>query len=139
MAGHTVVRTSIPAGTPLYHGRTQPEYPERDWIAFAPEHAAIFSWGDNGALYTFAAARDLTLLYFDGCSANKVDGVVDTQDLLFWGKLLHKRKDQWGEMERMEDGCMWAGQHGIDGFIRMEFDLCVYALTSRIMSSRERL
>ena len=134
MVGHTVVRATVPAGTILYHGRPTSEYPERDWIAFDPEHAAIFAWGHNGTVYTFAATRDLTLLYFDGCSANKVDGVVDTQDLLFWGKLLHKHRDWWGEMERMKDGCTWAGRHGIDGFIRMEFDLCVYVLTFRIMS-----
>ncbi|EPT00683.1 hypothetical protein FOMPIDRAFT_128037 [Fomitopsis schrenkii] len=120
--GHTIVRTSIPPGTILYHGRPVPEYPERDWVAFDPEHAAIFAWGVNGTVYTFAATRDLTLLYFDGCSANKVDGVVDTQDILFWGKLLHKHTEWWGEMERLEVGCVWARQHGIDGFIRMEFD-----------------
>ncbi|KZT65050.1 hypothetical protein DAEQUDRAFT_731911 [Daedalea quercina L-15889] len=120
--GHSIVRASIPPGTALYHGRHKVEYPTRDWIAFDPEHSAIFALGSNGTLLTFITTRELTLLYFDGCSGNKVDGVVDTQDLLFWGRLQHKRQGWWGELERIEDGCTWARQYGIDGFVRMEFD-----------------
>ncbi|TFY62113.1 hypothetical protein EVJ58_g4070 [Rhodofomes roseus] len=121
-AGHAIIRATIPPGTLLYHGRPSSEYPVQDWIAFDPEHSAVFAGGSNGTLFTFTAARELTLIYFDGCSANKVDGVVDTQDLLFFGELKHKHEGWWGELERIEDGCAWAKQYGIVGFIRMEFD-----------------
>ncbi|KAH9916336.1 uncharacterized protein B0H18DRAFT_1038662 [Fomitopsis serialis] len=120
--GHAIVRTTIPLGTLLYHGRPKTESPAQDWIAFDPEHSIIFARGPNGTLFTFKTTRELTLLYFDGCSANKVEGVVDTQDLLFFGELKHKHQGWWGELERIKDGCAWGKQYGVDGFIRMEFD-----------------
>ncbi|EPT01162.1 hypothetical protein FOMPIDRAFT_1079614, partial [Fomitopsis schrenkii] len=83
--GHSIVRASISPGTLLYHGRGNSDYPARDWLAFDPEHSQTFLRGQNGTLFTFTTTRELTLIYFDGCSANKRGGVTDTQDVLIWG------------------------------------------------------
>ncbi|TFY61245.1 hypothetical protein EVJ58_g4634 [Rhodofomes roseus] len=121
--GHSIVRAHIPPGTLLYHGRGSNAFPEADWIAFDPEHSEHFAWGDNGTLFTFATTRDLKLVYFDGCSANKAAGVVDTQDILIWGDLGHTAgNEHGGEHERLIDGCEWAKEYGVDGFVRMEMD-----------------
>ncbi|KAH9839776.1 uncharacterized protein C8Q71DRAFT_462177 [Rhodofomes roseus] len=121
--GHSIVRAHIPPGTLLYHGRGSNTFPEADWIAFDPEHSEHFAWGENGTLFTFATTRDLKLVYFDGCSANKAEGVVDTQDILIWGDLGHTAgNEHGGEHERLIDGCEWAKEYGVDGFVRMEMD-----------------
>ncbi|KAH9916340.1 uncharacterized protein B0H18DRAFT_1215123 [Fomitopsis serialis] len=109
--GHAIVRASIPPGTLLYHGRPTTDFPARDWIAFDPEHSLLFTGGPNGTLFTFTTTRELTLLYFDGCSANMAEGVVDTQDLLFFGQLKHKPRGWTAELERIQHGCAWGKQH----------------------------
>ncbi|TFY61827.1 hypothetical protein EVJ58_g4266 [Rhodofomes roseus] len=83
--GHSITRVTIPQGTVLYHGRFVGGCPSMDWIAFDPEHAMMFAFGRNGTLLTYTATRDLQLVYFDGCSGNKLGGVIDTQDILIWG------------------------------------------------------
>lgn len=87
----------------------------------------MFARGDNGTLFTFATTRDLKLVYFDGCSADKAEGVDDTQDILIWGKLGHDagRGPGRGEQVRLVDACEWAKEFDVDGFIRMEMDLYV--------------
>ncbi|KZT65046.1 hypothetical protein DAEQUDRAFT_717165 [Daedalea quercina L-15889] len=121
--GHSIVRASIPAGTLLYHGRPVKDLPTRDWIAFDPEHSHVFAAGPNGTLFTFMTTRPLQLLFFDGCSGNKFDGVVDTQDALFWGKVGYDPHDGYlGELARFEKMCDWAKQYGIDGIARMQID-----------------
>ncbi|TFY61120.1 hypothetical protein EVJ58_g4708 [Rhodofomes roseus] len=120
--GHSIVRAGIPAGTLLYHGSMTTNYRSRDWMAFDPEHAFIFALGSNGTLFTFTTTRELHFIYFDGCSANKDGGVVDTQDIFFWGDLRRTGNSILDEIARINDGCEWAKSHGIDGFIRMEWD-----------------
>ncbi|EPT00657.1 hypothetical protein FOMPIDRAFT_1049431 [Fomitopsis schrenkii] len=98
-----------------------------DWASLDLDHALMFAFGINGSLLTYTATRDIQLVYFDGCSANKHAGVVDTQDLLIWGEPGRGRgdnaKDRLAEdMSRLPAGCAWAKDHGVDGFLRMEFD-----------------
>ncbi|KAH9839779.1 uncharacterized protein C8Q71DRAFT_462244 [Rhodofomes roseus] len=122
--GHAIVRAHIPPGTLLYHGRGSDVFPEADWIAFDPEHSQFFTRGDNGTLFTFATTRDLKLVYFDGCSGDKAEGVDDTQDILIWGDLGHNsgREPGPGEQQRLIDACQWGKEYGVDGFVRMEGD-----------------
>ncbi|KZT04742.1 uncharacterized protein LAESUDRAFT_682224 [Laetiporus sulphureus 93-53] len=122
--GHSIVRANIPPGTLLYHGRPNAEYPNMDWAAIDPEHSLIFAAGENGTLFTFSTTRELNLLYFDGCSANKKGGVVDAQDVAIYGEVPHE--EEWGgmvsEWQRIADACAWGEQYDIDGFVRMELD-----------------
>lgn len=131
VAGHTIARAIIPKGTLLYHGTYIPGCPTMDWASFDLDHAMMFAFGINGSLLTYTTTRDIQLVYFDGCSANKLAGVVDTQDLLIWGepgRRGRKPEDRLMEdMHRLRDGCAWAKEHGIDGFLRMEFDLYVHS------------
>jgi hypothetical protein len=66
-------------------------------------------------------------MYFDGSSAAKMyDGPMDTQDIVAWGK---PQPDKLrSERERIKILCDWGREFGLDGFIRMEFHLCVYAV-----------
>ena len=62
------------------------------------------------------------MLYFDGNSAAKLDtGTFDTQDVLLYG---HARRgcerDEWNRIVQL---CEWGKEFGIDGFVRMEYDL----------------
>ncbi|KZT01201.1 uncharacterized protein LAESUDRAFT_488590 [Laetiporus sulphureus 93-53] len=124
--GHSIVRASIPPGTVLYHGRGSDVFPEMDWIGFDPEHSQMFVRGDNGTLFTFSAARELKLVYFDGSSGNKRGGVVDTQYLLVFGEIEHRYNAgdilPSGESELILKACDWGEEYGVDGFVRMEFD-----------------
>ncbi|KZT72895.1 hypothetical protein DAEQUDRAFT_685254 [Daedalea quercina L-15889] len=121
--GHSIVRASIPEGTLLYHGRANKEPPTRDWIALDSEHSQFFAAGANGTLFTFTTTRELQFLYFDGCSANKFDGVVDTQDVLFWDEVDYDPQDDWfAELARMDRMCEWGQQYGIDGIVRMQYN-----------------
>ncbi|KZT69220.1 hypothetical protein DAEQUDRAFT_710410 [Daedalea quercina L-15889] len=123
--GHSIIRASIPAGTLLYHGSFTREYPSRDWLAFHPEHAGMFARGSNGTLFTVMTTRELNFIYFDGTSANKLDAVVDTQDLFFFGEIGRGSRDtDWkiSELARFNAGCEWGKQYGLDGIIRMEWE-----------------
>ncbi|EPT00650.1 hypothetical protein FOMPIDRAFT_1049425 [Fomitopsis schrenkii] len=104
--GHSIVRASILPGMLLYHGRGSYAFPEAGWLAFDPEHSGAH------------------LVDFDGCSADKAEGVHGTQDILIWGKLGHDagRGPGSGEQVRFVDACEWAKQFDVDGFIRMELD-----------------
>jgi hypothetical protein len=97
--------------------------PKSDWLAFDPEHSYIFC-NTKCRLLTFATTRELKLLYFDGLSAAKAGQNItsmETQDLLAWGEL---RPDMEGnEFVRIAALCAWGRQYGLDGFVRMEFDL----------------
>ncbi|KAL4881090.1 hypothetical protein BJY04DRAFT_207748 [Aspergillus karnatakaensis] len=126
-----------------------------EWLAFEPEHALVFTHpfphnpppedgeprpplqeelqqvmgsveqAEDGYLHTFAAAKDLRLLYVDGMSAGKTtNGTMDSQD-----RILFKmgREDGGGgwmrEQKRAELFCSmvkdkWDGW--LDGMIRME-------------------
>lgn len=110
-----------------------------DWLSVDPEHSRIFARGDNGTLFTFSTTRQLKLLYFDGCSANKLGGVSDAQDILVWGDVDHDRGswDWQMELDRITDMCAWGKPYGVDGYVRMEFDLCAIlcARTRRFLTS----
>ena len=98
----------------------------------------MFARGDNGTLFTFATTRDLKLVYFDGCSADKAEGVDDTQDILIWGKLGSDAGRSpgpgRGEHVRLVDACEWASEFDVDGFIRMEMDL--YANSNTFVAAK---
>ncbi|KZT65012.1 hypothetical protein DAEQUDRAFT_731863 [Daedalea quercina L-15889] len=120
--GHSIVRATIRPGTLLYHGRGSDAFPDADWIAFDPEHSQFFARGDNATLFTFATTRDLKLVYFDGCSANKAVGADDTQDVLIWGEPGKEHGGGRSERARLADACEWGKEFGVDGFVRMEAD-----------------
>ena len=88
-----------------------------DWLATDPEHAYVFCSG-KCFLYTYVTNRPLRLAYFDGSSAAKVirPGVMDTQDIVIWGKV---RPDMaWKELVRIRELCKWGEQFRLDGFVR---------------------
>ena len=123
---------TIPTGTVLYHGRTENRVPDvPEWFAFDFEHAYLFCVSPCYVI-SVQAKRDLRLLYFDGAAAAKMEGgPMDTQDIVAWGKL---RPDKFiSERERIEALCDWGKPFGLDGFVRMEFHLCVSAIAECIV------
>ncbi|KAF9653761.1 hypothetical protein BDM02DRAFT_3086829 [Thelephora ganbajun] len=120
--GHTITAATVPPGTILYHGRSNNDRPMTlDWLATDPEHSFVFCWG-KCYLYTYVTTRPLRLAYFDGSSASKVmsSGVMDTQDIVIWGKV---RSDMArNERVRIQELCKWGEQYKLDGFVRMEMD-----------------
>ncbi|OQE29449.1 hypothetical protein PENSTE_c002G01704 [Penicillium steckii] len=90
-----------------------------------------FDENDSGYLHTYAAAKDLRLIYIDGMSAGKTNkGTLDSQDyVLFNGTIENFSKDKkphrgpGGEYDRANKACEmakneWEGS--IDGVLRME-------------------
>ncbi|KAH6909344.1 hypothetical protein BKA70DRAFT_1222196 [Coprinopsis sp. MPI-PUGE-AT-0042] len=127
--GHMIVPGIIPAGTLLYHGTTSHTMPSNaEWLATDPEHAHLFCRElapDTGCwLLTVAPVRPLKVLYFDGSSAAKMYGVMDTQDLLMYGDVVDKGERVYGEPQRIKWFCDWAEEKGydLDGIVRMEPD-----------------
>ena len=127
--GHSLVPATVPKGTILYHGRVDPRIPSSpDWLAFDFEHAYLLSLGSAGYVISLQVKRDLRLVYFDGTSAAKMkDGPMDSQDVILWGR---PRPDKFNsERERINALCDWGRQFGLDGFVRMEYHLCVHAIS----------
>jgi|SRR5712671_3075906 len=125
-SGHSIVPATISTGTILYHGRSDDHIPAMpDWLAFDFEHAALFGRGSRYVI-SLQTKRDLRLLYFDGSSAAKMaDGPMDSQDIVAWGR---PRPDKFfSEQERIKALCDWGRPFGLDGFVRMEFHLWVFA------------
>ncbi|CEL02832.1 hypothetical protein ASPCAL03995 [Aspergillus calidoustus] len=126
-----------------------------EWLAFEPEHALVFTHpfphnppprdgppqpppplqlqqvmekpnqAEDGFLHTFAAAKDLRLLYVDGMSAGKTqNGTMDSQDhVLFLHGLGDGGGGMFDEMARAKLFCQmvqekWDGR--LDGMVRME-------------------
>ncbi|KZV73069.1 hypothetical protein PENSPDRAFT_603320 [Peniophora sp. CONT] len=119
--GHTMALTHIPVGTLLHHGLITPNGSvptQPDWLAFDQEHSYIFG-SQVCRLYSFMTTRDVKLLYFDGNSAANEFGMMETADLIAWGKIRPDRANS--EYERIVALCEWAKPRGLDGFIRMEF------------------
>ncbi|KAI9453295.1 hypothetical protein BJY52DRAFT_1398932 [Lactarius psammicola] len=115
-----LVPATIPKGTILYHGRTDPEIPiSHEWLAFDIEHSYLFC-RQSCHMITLQAKRDLRLVYFDGLSAAKMkDGPLDSQDVVLWGR---PQPDKYfSEIERIEALCDWGKPFGLDGFVRMDF------------------
>ncbi|KAL5343378.1 hypothetical protein BJX70DRAFT_385528 [Aspergillus crustosus] len=125
-----------------------------EWLAFEPEHALVFNHRfphkpprdgsplpppfqqesqqvidqadevQDGFLHTFAAAKDLRLLYVDGMSAGKTtNGTMDSQDHILF-KMDQEGGGGWNdEHKRAELFCSmaqekWDGR--LDGLLRME-------------------
>ncbi|KAJ5538333.1 hypothetical protein N7494_007812 [Penicillium frequentans] len=82
----------------------------------------------HGYLHTYAAAKNLRLLYIDGMSAGKTEkGTLDSQDILLFNNSLGDGESEGpgprGERDRALRACEmaedeWAGR--IDGVLRME-------------------
>ncbi|KAL3468482.1 hypothetical protein BJX64DRAFT_6464 [Aspergillus heterothallicus] len=126
-----------------------------EWLAFESEHALVFTHpiphnpppkddrprpppplqlqhvigkpnqAEDGFLHTFAAAKDLRLLYVDGMSAGKTqNGTMDSQDnILFLNGLGDGGGGMFDEMARAKLFCQmvqekWDGR--LDGMLRME-------------------
>jgi len=51
---------------------------------------------------------------------------MDSQDLIAWGK--PEPEKLMSDRERLKALCDWGKPLGLDGFVRMEFHLCVYAV-----------
>ncbi|EPQ57305.1 hypothetical protein GLOTRDRAFT_137659 [Gloeophyllum trabeum ATCC 11539] len=127
--GHTIVPATIDAFTLLYHARpVKSDPPSPEWLAFDPEMSySIMSgipWGDGTHLSTYAAKRDLKVLYFDGESAVlNGDGALDTQEVVIErrGQVPPPGRGWWDEYFRAERLCKWVKDSGldVDGFIRM--------------------
>ena len=129
--GHTLVPATIPRGTLLYHGTYKADIPTvPEWLAMDPEHSYQFCGqiifppappesamtNDNCWHLTMVTTRPLNLLYFDGSSAAKMEGPLDSQDLLAWGEI---RPDKiLEERERLDRLCEWANRYELDGFVR---------------------
>lgn len=85
--------------------------------------------GGAGYRHTYAAAKDLRLVYIDGMSAAKTNkGTLDSQDVVLFNNTLddspkESRRGPMGEYERATKACEmaeneWGGR--IDGVLRME-------------------
>ncbi len=78
-------------------------------------------------MISLQAKRDLRLVYFDGSSAaNMKNGPLDSQDVILWGR--PQPDKTFSERERIKALCDWGRLFGLDGFVRMEFHLCVQAI-----------
>ena len=84
-------------------------------------------------MISLQAKRDLRLVYFDGLSAAKMkDGPLDSQDVIAWGR---PRPDKYlSEWERIETLCDWGKPLGLDGFVRLEYHLCVHKIADSPVS-----
>lgn len=102
---------------------------------------------DGGYLHTYAAAKDLRLVYIDGMSAAKTNkGTLDSQDVLLFNNTLDDtpkegQRGPMGEFERATKACEmseneWGGR--IDGVIRMEagFEVILCAFERDLTSVR---
>ena len=77
----------------------------------------------------------MRLLYFDGSSAAKMnDGSLDSQDVVMY-QAVRSNNSRGAELERIRNLCAWGEPFGLDGFVRMEFHLCV--TLSRLSISRD--
>jgi len=121
--GHTIVPAVIPIGTMMHHGTivSSGAVPtEREWLGFDFEVGYLYC-GKPCRVVSFAATRDLKVLYFDGLSAAKTPNSshLETQDVITWGEIRHDRIHQ--ERKRINVLCAWGRDFGIDGFVRMQW------------------
>ena len=54
------------------------------------------------------------------------DGPLDSQDVIVWGR--PQPNKHFSERERIQSLCDWGRPLGLDGFVRMEYQLCVHAI-----------
>ncbi|CAI7621598.1 unnamed protein product [Penicillium bialowiezense] len=157
---------SVPKGTRFYHGTGRPDpITGVEWLAFKPQHSLGFAHRSGrrskrseeqqplneaqdtsntqtqaGYLHTYAAAKDLRLLYVDGMSAGP-GGAAQSQDRILFNDTIHDptpgpRPPVGGppaEKERAFQTCrmvkeVWGDR--IDGIVRTEGDfeiiLCAF-------------
>lgn len=50
---------------------------------------------------------------------------MQSQDVILYGEVPIPDRD-WEEWQRAKALCDWGGPLGLDGFVRMEFHLCVF-------------
>jgi prepilin-type processing-associated H-X9-DG protein len=89
-------------------------------VATDPEHSYLFCRAHEAGKgcwhLTLAVTRPLNVLYFDGSSAAKMQGCMDSQDLIAWGHVERKRIfDEWN---RIHDLCAWGKKYNLDGYMR---------------------
>jgi len=58
---------------------------------------------------------------------------MDSQDIIAWRKLQPDK--YFSERERIRALCDWGRPFGLDGFVRMEFHLCVSIVVARTVVS----
>ncbi|KAJ5339771.1 hypothetical protein N7452_006499 [Penicillium brevicompactum] len=158
---------AVPKGTRFYHGTGRPDpITGVEWLAFKPQHSLGFAHRSGrrskrseeqqplneamhttphlstqaGYLHTYAAAKDLRLLYVDGMSAGP-GGAAESQDRILFNDTIHNpipgpRPPVGGppaEKERAFQTCrmveeVWGDR--IDGIVRTEGDfeiiLCAF-------------
>ncbi|CAG8063618.1 unnamed protein product [Penicillium olsonii] len=150
---------TAPKGTRFYHGTGSSEpITGVEWLAFKPQHSLGFahrsghkgkrsdiqqplnnpsntgvdSKAQAGYLHTYAAAKDLRLLYIDGMSAGP-GGALESQDRILFNDTIHSpppgpRPPVGGppaEKERAFQTCRMAKEvwgDRIDGVVRTEGD-----------------
>ncbi|KAF7972389.1 hypothetical protein HWV62_18028 [Athelia sp. TMB] len=127
--GRAIVPATIRAGTLLYHAGLDPI--GMGWLAIDAEHSYGYGGGGGQAvaqgapysmLYTYAAARSLRTVYFDGFSAAKqFGGAQDLQDMVVGLDSKAQEKIRGNlDYERGRLLCEWGKQYGIQGFVREE-------------------
>ncbi|KAJ6096991.1 hypothetical protein N7486_007737 [Penicillium sp. IBT 16267x] len=155
--GMSFYRASVPKGTQFYHGTgLKDPIQGLEWLAFKPEHSLGFAhrsgnkffakkdlqqpldeykspeWNGNGYLHTYAAAKDLRLLYIDGMSAGPGDG-AESQDRILYNNTITGDRPVGGpkiggppqEQQRAIEACRVAKEDWgdkIDGIVRTEAD-----------------
>lgn len=73
--------------------------------------------GENCWHLTLVATRPLNVLHFDGSSGAKMDGALDSQDIMLdWMETVHERSPN--EHKRIQHLCKWGKSFGIDAFVR---------------------
>ncbi|KAL4980383.1 hypothetical protein BDW66DRAFT_156581 [Aspergillus desertorum] len=118
---HPMPHTPPPEdGSPGPRPRPSPLQAESQQVIGQPQPAQA----EDGFLHTFAAAKDLRLLYIDGMSAGKTEnGTMDSQDRILFRDRLGDGSGMRDEEKRAELFCrmvkdQWAGR--LDGMLRME-------------------
>ncbi|KAJ5765307.1 hypothetical protein N7520_004866 [Penicillium odoratum] len=155
--GMSFYRATVPKGTKFYHGTgLKDPIQGMEWLAFKPEHSLGFAHRSgnkffakkdlqqpldeftasdqdgNGYLHTYAAARDLRLLYVDGMSAGPGDG-KESQDRILYNNTITGDQPVGGpkiggppqEQQRAIEACRMAKEDWddrIDGIVRTEGD-----------------
>ncbi|RCI11692.1 hypothetical protein L249_7574 [Ophiocordyceps polyrhachis-furcata BCC 54312] len=158
--GFSFFSAVVPAGTLLYRGSPDDEFPPEgvEWLAFELEHAQQFATPKDefhaddgrqkpllrrrrrrGYIQTYQATRDIPLLYADGMSAAKTSfGTLDSQDLILRD---NKTADaaSMAEQGRAADICRLIQPWGYAGLVRMEagFEVvyCDFANGIRLLSA----
>ncbi|KAJ5953571.1 hypothetical protein N7454_000467 [Penicillium verhagenii] len=155
--GMSFYRASVPKGTKFYHGTgLKDPIQGLEWLAFKPEHSLGFAhrsgnkffakkdlqqpineyieseWDGHGYLHTYAAAKDLRLLYIDGMSAGPGGG-AESQDRILYNNTINGDRPVGGpkiggppqEQQRAIEACRMAKEDWddrIDGVVRTEGD-----------------